>query len=128
MIEDRGGSSETYGLLGQIYKDRSDQAKKARDPAAPGWAEKAIDAYLKGFEADWRDAYPGVNAVTLIALTKPDDPRIARIAPVVRYSVEQKITRGAGDYWDHATLLELAVTRRTWMAPLARCRWRWQSA
>jgi hypothetical protein len=109
LIEDRGASSETNGLLGRIYKDRWDQAKKARDPAAPGWAEKAIDAYLKGFEADWRDAYPGVNAVTLIALTKPDDPRIARLAPVVRYSVEQKIARGAGDYWDHATLLELAV-------------------
>ena len=26
---------------------------------------RAIEAYLDGFEADWRDAYPGINAVTL---------------------------------------------------------------
>jgi hypothetical protein len=109
LIEDRGASSESNGLLGRIYKDRWDAAKKAKDPAASDWAEKAIDAYLKGFEADWRDAYPGVNAVTLIALTKPNDPRIAQLAPVVRYTVERKLARGAGDYWDHATLIELAV-------------------
>jgi hypothetical protein len=109
LIEERGASSESYGLLGRIYKDRWDAAKKTGDPAARGWAKKAIDTYLAGFEADWRDAYPGVNAVTLIALTAPDDPRIARLAPVVRYAVERKLARGAGDYWDHATLLELAV-------------------
>ena len=109
LIEDRGASSETNGLLGRIYKDRWSAAKKANDPSANAWAENAIDAYLRGFEADWRDAYPGVNAVTLIALTEPNDPRIAQLAPVVRYAVERKLARGAGDYWDHATLLELAV-------------------
>ena len=109
LIEDRGASSETSGLLGRIYKDRWSAAKKANDPSANAWAENAIDAYLRGFEADWRDAYPGVNAVTLIALTEPNDPRIAQLAPVVRYAVERKLARGAGDYWDHATLLELAV-------------------
>lgn len=109
LIMERGPSSETYGILGRVYKDRWDAAKKADDLAAPAWAEKAIEAYLKGFEADWRDAYPGVNAVTLIALTDPEDARIARLAPVVRYAVERKIARGTPDYWDYATLVELAV-------------------
>ncbi|HLH11055.1 MAG TPA: TRAFs-binding domain-containing protein [Methylovirgula sp.] len=109
LIEERGASSETYGLLGRVYKDRWDAAKKTEDFAAPAWAEKAIEAYLRGFEADWRDAYPGVNAVTLIALTDPENPRIAQLAPVVRYSVERKIARGQADYWDYATLVELAV-------------------
>ncbi len=109
LILDRGASSETLGLLGRVYKDRWDATKTANDPAALGWADKAISAYLKGFEADWRDAYPGVNAVTLMALTKPRDERIGLIAPVVRYAVQRKIDRGGGDYWDHATLLELAV-------------------
>jgi hypothetical protein len=109
LIEERGASSESYGLLGRIYKDRWDAAKKADDLAAPAWVEKAIEAYLKGFEADWRDAYPGVNAVTLIALSDPEDARIARLAPVVRYAVERKIERGGADYWDYATLVELAV-------------------
>ena len=38
---------------------------------------------------------------------KPD-PRKARILPVVTYSVTRKAAKSA-DYWDYATLLELAV-------------------
>jgi hypothetical protein len=109
LILERGASSETCGLLGRIYKDRWDAANKAKDLAAAGWADKAISVYLEGFEADWRDAYPGVNALTLMALTRPDDPRIARLTPTVRFAVERKIARGAGDYWDYATLVELAA-------------------
>src|ERR1035441_8333195 len=70
---------------------------------------KQIEAYLKGFEADWRDAYPGVNAVTLMELHDPPDPRRMDLIPVVRYSVERRISKGAPDYWDYATLLELAM-------------------
>jgi hypothetical protein len=109
LIEEHGASSETYGLLGRVYKDRWDASVKADDFEAPAWAKKAIAAYLKGFEADWRDAYPGINALTLMALNDPDDPRIEHLAPVVRYAVERKIARGAADYWDYATLVELAV-------------------
>jgi hypothetical protein len=29
--------------------------------------------------------------------------------PVVRYAVERRVAAGKPDYWDHATLLELAV-------------------
>jgi hypothetical protein len=70
---------------------------------------KAVEAYLKGFEADWRDAYPGVNAVTLMELTEPPDPRRERLLPVVSYAVERRIETGQPDYWDYATRLELAV-------------------
>jgi hypothetical protein len=76
---------------------------------AAGYLERAIDAYLGGFEADWRDAYPGINAVTLMEIKDPPDERRLGILPVVRYSVERKIAKGKPDYWDHATLLELAV-------------------
>ena len=31
------------------------------------------------------------------------------LLPVVRYAVERRVARGKPDYWDHATLLELAV-------------------
>ena len=71
--------------------------------------DKAAAAYLKGFEADWRDTYSGVNAVTLMELKQPADPRRREILPVVHYAVEQRIRAGAADYWDYATLLELAV-------------------
>jgi tetratricopeptide (TPR) repeat protein len=110
LIEKHGPSSETYGILGRVYKDRWEAAEKSGDKhLARGLLEKAIDAYLRGFEADWRDAYPGVNAVTLMELKEPPDPRREQLIPVVSYAVQRKIATGKSDYWDHATLLELAV-------------------
>ena len=110
LIEARGPSSETFGLLGRVYKDRWDAAvKNAETILARGLLDKAIETYLKGFEADWRDAYPGINAVTLMELRTPPDPRAGPLVPVIRYAVERKIASGKPDYWDFATLLELAV-------------------
>ncbi len=110
LIEERGPSSETYGILGRVYKDRWQAAKEAGQTfLAAGLLDQAIDAYTRGFEADWRDAYPGVNAVTLMDVRGADDPDEARMLPVVRYAVEQRVAHGVPDYWDFATLLELAV-------------------
>lgn len=108
VIAEFGPSSETNGLLGRIYKDRWTKAKEAGRPEARSLLRRAIDTYLEGFEADWRDAYPGVNALTLMEQQDKPDPRKARILPVVTYSVTRKAAKNA-DYWDYATLLELAV-------------------
>ncbi len=110
LIRDNGPSSETWGILGRVYKDRWDAARRAGQTAlADGMLRKAINAYLQGFEADWRDAYPGINAVTLMEIHTPPDPRREALLPVVRYAVERRIAGGRPDYWDHATRLELAV-------------------
>lgn len=113
LIARRGPSSETYGILGRVYKDRCEAAAKAGNaPLARGLLDKAIDAYLKGFEADWRDAYPGVNAVTLMELKDNPDPRQTKLLPVVAFAVERRIAQGKPDYWDYATRLELALLAR----------------
>jgi hypothetical protein len=110
LIGERGPSSETYGILGRIYKDRWEAAHTAGNKLlARGLLDKAIDAYVKGFESDWRDAYPGINAVQLMELRQPPDPRRAELLPVVTYSVQRRIASTQPDYWDYATLLELAV-------------------
>lgn len=110
LIARRGPSSETYGILGRVYKDRWETALKAGDAIlARGLLSKAIDAYLRGFEADWRDAYPGINALTLMEVRQPPDPRREKLLPVVSYAVERRIAQGQPDYWDYATRLELAV-------------------
>jgi hypothetical protein len=111
VIAEFGPSSETNGLLGRMYKDRWDLAKKEGLPEARALLKSAIDTYLAGFEADWRDAYPGINAVTLMEMMPKPDPRQAEILPVVRYAASRKAAKNA-DYWDHATLLELAVLAR----------------
>lgn len=113
LLQSRGPSSETYGILGRVYKDRWTKAVEAGDHfRARGTLDKAIDAYLKGFETDWRDAYPGINAVTLMELRDPPDPRRLEVLPIVNYSVKRRVAAGKPDYWDHATLLELAILAR----------------
>ena len=47
--------------------------------------------------------------MTLMELAEPPDPRRHDLAPVVTYAVSRRIAAGQPDYWDHATLLELAV-------------------
>jgi hypothetical protein len=37
-----------------------------------------------------------------------------RLLPVVRFAAEQRLVDRDGDYWDHATLLEIAVLVRDW--------------
>ncbi len=113
LIGMKGPSSETYGILGRVYKDRWENAAKAGDEfAARGFLQKAIDAYLRGFESDWRDAYPGINAVALMELKNPPDERRTKLIPVVSYAAERRIASGKADYWDHATRLELAILGR----------------
>ena len=110
LVQRRGPSSETYGLLGRVYKDRWEAAAKRKEKfLARGLLDKAITAYLQGFESDWRDAYPGINAVTLMELREPPDARRDDLIPVVAYAVERRIAAGKPDYWDYATRLELAV-------------------
>lgn len=110
VLEKRGPSSETFGLLGRVYKDRWEEARDGGNHALErGQIRKAIAAYLKGFEADWRDAYPGINAVTLMEIADPPDIRRLEIIPVVSYAAKRRIEAGHADYWDHATRLELAV-------------------
>jgi len=110
LIEERGPSSETCGILGRVYKDQWEDATKSGNAfLAKGYLDKAINMYLQGFETDWRDAYPGINAITLMDLRNPPDDRRKELVPVVRYAVQRKIEKGKPDYWDYATLLELAV-------------------
>jgi tetratricopeptide (TPR) repeat protein len=108
VIAEFGPSSETNGLLGRIYKDRWAIARDHGRLEARGLLRRAIDTYLDGFQADWRDAYPGINALTLMERLDKPDPRKEQVLPVVRYAVTRKVASNP-DYWDHATLLELAV-------------------
>jgi tetratricopeptide (TPR) repeat protein len=109
VLQKNGPSSETYGIMGRVYKDQFDEAlEEDNEFLAESYLDKALETYLNGFEADWRDAYPGVNAVTLLEL-KGDKEKIRKLAPVVEYAVTRKLESKTPEYWDHATLLELAV-------------------
>jgi hypothetical protein len=112
VIEQHGPSSETLGLLGRVYKDRWKADRESSPMRAAGHLEKAIDTYRRGFEADWRDAYPGVNAVTLMEVRDPGAEEQRALVPVVRYANERRLADGVADYWDQATRMELALVAR----------------
>jgi len=55
LIRKRGPSSETYGILGRVYKDRWEAAAKdGQAVVARTWLDKAIAAYTHGFEQNPR--------------------------------------------------------------------------
>ena len=106
-IEEYGNSSETLGLLGRVYKDR--WKDESNSTLKESWLHKAIDTYVKGYEADMRDAYPGINAITLMSALEEADPRLEELLPVVLFATKQRIAQTSPDYWDYATLMELEV-------------------
>jgi hypothetical protein len=112
LQQEQGRTSETSGLIGRIHKSRWQEACEAGEPVkARGYLKQAVAAYVEGFEADWRDIYPGINAITLLDVQggKAASEQKQRLLPVVRFAVEQRRRGPAPDYWDHATLLEISV-------------------
>ncbi|MFL6099451.1 MAG: TRAFs-binding domain-containing protein [Actinomycetales bacterium] len=110
LLQERGPSSETFGLLGRVHKDEWEEA--VRDGAlvrGSGALRNAIEAYREGFVTDPRDPYPGVNAVELMAVRDRHDGEWRRLLPVVRFIAERRVDAGGATYWEYATLLELAV-------------------
>lgn len=112
LIDEYGSSPETNGILGRIYKDTWEEADKAgEDAKASAALDAAIGEYEKGFDTDPRDAYPGINLLTLLLRrgSPGDSDRVEALQPVVLFAVARRGTLDSGDYWDVATVLELAT-------------------
>ncbi len=113
-----GPNPETCGLIGRVYKALWTETAAAGDPAAEGHLDTAIAAYVRGFEADPRDFYPGLNAATLFEVKGGREAieRRNQILPVVRFAAERKLRQAHPDYWDYATMLEISVLESDWTA------------
>lgn len=112
LIEEYGSDPETNGILGRIYKDMWEEAEAEdnTEKAAAALAG-AIEEYGYGFDADPRDYYPGVNLLTLLHRrgSEEDLARIQELQPVVLFASARRGGLASSDYWDVATVLELAV-------------------
>jgi len=111
-------SSETWGIVGRIHKGSYEAARDPVDRKAA--LRQAILSYEKGFAADQRDSYPGVNAVTLRAIRNAaEDARaLATLLPAVQFSADHALPpspeKHSDTYWQIATRLELACIARDW--------------
>jgi tetratricopeptide (TPR) repeat protein len=117
IINKEGVSPETCGILGRVYKDMAQDAESQNDQRrASSCLDAAINWYRRGFEADPRDYYPGINAATL--LFKKGDAEsldeLKRIVPAVVFAVARRGGINSRDYWDVATVLEAAVLGEDW--------------
>jgi tetratricopeptide (TPR) repeat protein len=116
LLKNRGPDSETLGIKGRIHKDIYKQAAQAKKITAIAALDDAISAYTKGFEADPRDYYPGVNAINLL-IQKGDAEalkEVQRLLPLVSFAVARRGGASSSDYWDLATVLELACIGENW--------------
>ena len=116
LASKHGEDPETLGILGRVHKDEYKDLKDNNSPAARSALYAAIDAYRKGFFADIRDYYPGINAVTLL-LESGEIQAIEEAQNLARHVQFAVIRRGglaSSDYWDLATLLELACITNDW--------------
>ena len=109
-----GDSAETLGLLGRIYKDLWQEAKKRDDLSADGFLEQAIETYIRGFEVEPLDYYPGINALTLLVAKGGNEAMAqhAQLAPLVTFAAVRKGGEKASDYWTLATMIELGCHSR----------------
>jgi tetratricopeptide (TPR) repeat protein len=94
-------------LLGAAYKGMMDDNKG--DESEEGYRIKAIEAYLEGFDADPRDYYPGINALTLMFFGDVDQDIFDKYLPLVQFAVDRQLKKKPDDYWLQATRLELAI-------------------
>src|SRR5205823_9764123 len=116
LLKSRGADSETLGIKGRIYKDIYKEAAQAKKITAIAALDDAINAYTKGFEADPRDYYPGVNAINLLVQKGDAEAlkEVERLLPLVSFAVARRGGTSSTDYWDLATVLELACIGEDW--------------
>lgn len=114
VVDEFGPDPETLGLLGRIHKDRYKELLPVAPAAAETALDAAIDSYTRGFLADFRNCYPGVNAVTLLA-TKGTREALNQAKELSRHVAFALAAGGAldsVDYWNLASVLEVAVLNK----------------
>jgi len=117
IVATQGDSPETCALIGRIYKDQYSEAIAAgQNLKASGFLEMAIEWYGRGFNADPRDYFPGVNLATLLAIQNTDESKaeLHRVVPAISFAVARLGGMKSADYWQVATVLELAVLGTEW--------------
>ena len=141
ILNDFPNDNKSISYLGRIYKEmwvtswRNIRNAKKRIRFAYEtyhWLIQAIDIYMKGFQLDLRDYYPGINAFTLSMLAlhladqfdskKVPDPDIMRIRKqlpglrdTLQFCLESKLAveQEKTDYWTLVSLAELRLFTST---------------
>jgi hypothetical protein len=112
VIEKTGGDSETYGIVGHIYKDRHSQTGDPHD------LRKATEAYRAAFEKQPTDYYAAINLIALLAEMgdEASAQEMAELLPRARRLVMDRLGAHQPDFWELATAVQLSVLAHDWAA------------
>ena len=141
ILNDYPEDNKSISYLGRIYKEMwtnswikvSDKSKRLKLAFETyHWLIQSINIYMKGFQVDLRDYYPGINAFTLSMIAihladkfdnkKAPDPDITRIRnrlhslqETLQFCLESKINldQEKTDYWTLVSLAELHLFTST---------------
>lgn len=116
--------AETYGLAARVEKKaweglwrEATTPAKRRQSAIEEKAllQMALEGYLRGFEADVRNHYVGINALGLLhlqvhlGLRAADDPQLTLLTGAVRFAAQAASRRDEDPFFAYATLADLEV-------------------
>lgn len=134
ILAENPSDSEAITYLGRIYREMWSESwqdikdEKKRIQAAyksSHWLVKTIQTYMKGYQFDQDDTYPGINALTWSLILddlarkfkerkNPDVNAVRALLPklrgAVQFALESKIDENTSDYWTLVSLAELYVT------------------
>lgn len=106
-------SSETYGLIGSVYKtlyeEENDYNKKEQ------LLDLSIENYRTGFNMDITDYYLGINLANLLleknCLTNDDciKKELATILEILKYDINLLLKDSSENYWLLATYYEVNI-------------------
>jgi hypothetical protein len=119
IVSKAGDDPETCGLLGSIAKIRRDEALRADDGfSAKTFLGQAIKWYRRGFLADSRDYYPGINLCNLLAIegSAASLAELKEMLPVVKLAARRAGGEESADFWVVATAMNIAVLENDWDA------------
>jgi hypothetical protein len=131
LIRENGPDSETYGLLGSLYKQLY-LTRKAEGAPEKSWKralDQSINFYLEGVRADPADFYPS-SAVISLLYTKGTPKALAQVknlANLLNFVMlgklgpddkgsrhKAKVNPNETPYWRASTLLRLDILAENW--------------
>ncbi len=105
LVEEKFDLPETYGLLGSMT--RRIAYLRGASPSKEGLRD-AREYYEKGFRSNDISHYPGIGAIHL-SLLLGDEKRARQLTHVLRFALENEISKRHPDYWAYASAGELEV-------------------
>lgn len=109
-LNDFGEISETYGLLGRVYKDFYKQTPEKESEKKVGFLNKSIETYLQGFNLDSSNFFTGINVANLLFIKNTEESlyKMQEVLTIINFTLSN-IENSIKDYWVLATKLNAKI-------------------